>query len=715
MITYKKGILGKLKHDRREVKRKKNKKSNDPIWYDNIFCFDIETTSCFKTPSGEIMPYDYGKPEEFYNDCEKFGVMYHWQFGIEYDEGMHVLAGRTWTELCDFITELNEHYPHNKICYCHNLSMEFHHLLNILSFNDVFARKPHRVLTADCGTLHFRCSYFLVNMSLASWAESRRLPVKKLTGALNYNILRTPFTPIEDPDELLYMENDILVMYYGLKQYREKYRSLYKIPLTQTGEIRVVLEELTAKEYNLHKMCTKLIPTNLNNYRFYMEAFGGGDVHASMFYSDRLLHNVHSADIASSYPWACISEKYIVAPPIRVETDPERFMYDDFFAYIVCFEAYGITSRLCNTFLSFSRCLKVVGYRIDNGRVISADYVMATMYKHDFEMFTEFYNIQKLDIIDFRVAPVRPMNNKIRQWIINLYYDKTQLKGNEERHDDYIFIKQCLNGGSYGDQVQRQFEDMTVFTDRNTWEVERVNDEKYVELYNKKVKAGYKLYKSTLTGIAIPSAARRNLWRGIIKPLDDKIVYFDTDCGKWLGSDDGTISAYNLHVLRQHYRIADELGIDVNMLSPEDPSGECHPIGCLEYETGPTGYSDFKTLGAKKYAYTENGKIKITIAGVPKKNAVKLKSVDDLSEDLTFTPEECGKNILYYNTEQSEITFPDGFISREKYGICFQPTGYKVGLSSDYVGLLTANKSLHDHSIDTLIQVLNEKGEEEFY
>lgn len=692
MITYTKGILQKIKLDRMEVKRRKNKKSTDPIWYDNIFSFDIETTSVFITPAGEVMTYDFNKPDSFYKTCEKCGIMYHWQFGIEHDAGCHVIAGRTWEQLADFIGELNEHFPHNKLIYCHNFGMEFHHLLNILSFEEVFARKPHKVLTADAGSLHFRCSYFLTNKSLAKWAETRRLPVQKMTGDLDYLKMRTPLSNIDDPKELAYMKNDILVMYEGLKQYRQKYEHLYKIPLTQTGEIRLVLQERTAKEYNLKEMNKKLIPPTKSDYDFYMAAFGGGDVHANYFYADRLLHHVKSADIASSYPWACLSGRFICSPPQPILHNREHFFHNSLYAYIIEFEAYKIESKLCNTFLSLSRCLLVKGYSLDNGRVINADYVHAIMYCYDFEMFTEFYDIKRLEILEMRVAPTRPMNDAIRRYIVDLYHDKTSLPNDDEHRDERNFVKQQING-IYGDMVQRQFEDLVIFQNGD-WSYEHITPEKYEEIREQKIKAGYKLYKSMLAGIAIPSIARRNLWRGVIAPLDDQIVYFDTDCGKWLENDNGVISAYNMYVLRQHARIEKELGLEPGALSPADPDGKSHPIGCLEWETGPGGLEDFKTLGAKKYAVKDKGKIKITIAGVPKKNAVKLKSVDDLSEDLVFSSEDCGKNLLYYNTEQPEIVFPDGFISREKFGICFQPAGYKMGLSAEYIALLANNDGL---------------------
>ena len=692
--------MNKLKLDRMEVTRNRNKQSDDPIWYDNIFSFDIETSSIFITPTGDIMAYDYDRPEDFYTTCEKCGVMYIWQFGIEYDEGTHVIYGRTWDEFMQFMEELIEAFPHNKIVYVHNLSWEFHFLQNVFSFDHVFARKPHKVLTCDTGNLHFRCSYFLVNTSLDKWAEDRDLPVKKLKGSLDYSRIRSPLTSLT-PQELQYCENDILVIYEGIKLFRQKYRHIFKIPLTMTGEIRVVLDQITKNEVKYKQNNVKLLPPDLTTYRFYMAAFGGGDVHANYIHSNKLQHQVHPYDIASSYPWACISEGFMCAPPVAVQETRDLFLNNPAYHYIIIFEATYIKCKLFNTWLSFSRCQMVRGHVLDNGRVMSADYVCAVMYKWDFEMFRDFYEYETLNILEMRVAPVRPLNNEIRKYIINLYRDKTHLKGNDEKKSVYDFTKQCING-IYGDMVQRQFDDEVIYQD-GSWNIRTVSDEYYMELLAKARRRGYKLYKSILTGIAIPSAARRNLWRGIISPLDSQMVYFDTDSGKFIGNDiSGAVSSYNMEVYRKHARIASELGIPAGDLCPVGPDGKMYPIGIFTLDTkDPSGTCpEFKTLGAKKYAYTEKGKIKITIAGVPKSAGVKLKKVDDLTEDLVFTPKECQKNIVFYNDEQPEIIFPDGFTSTAQHGICLQPTGYSVSLSKDYAALLLANKSIYDHTLD---------------
>lgn len=53
----------------------------------------------------------------------------------------------------------------------------------------------------------------------------------------------------------------------------------------------------------------------------------------------------------------------------------------------------------------------------------------------------------------------------------------------------------------------------------------------------------------------------------------------------------------------------------------EDRQGSIYHLGVWEYEGH---YDKFITLGAKKYAYEQDGKIKTTIAGVSKKAGAKF-------------------------------------------------------------------------------------------
>ena len=133
----------------------KCKRRNRGEWYDNIFAFDTETTSAFITPEGKIIPYDFSLPETYYTKCDKIGFMYIWMFSV--DETVYY--GRTWDELKSFLQELDRILPENKIVYVHNLSFDWQFLRNAIpEWDSVFCRNKRKVLTADVGAYHFRCS-----------------------------------------------------------------------------------------------------------------------------------------------------------------------------------------------------------------------------------------------------------------------------------------------------------------------------------------------------------------------------------------------------------------------------------------------------------------------------------------------------------------------------------------------------------------------------
>ena len=162
------------------------------VYCDNIMCFDIETSSGFLHPTqNTIEPYT-GKSQEYYMECEKFALMYIWTFSI--DE--NVFIGRTWDDLSLFLDDLDNIYPFKKIVYVHNLSFDWQFTLNCVNWSKIFAREKRHLMYAETTGYTFRCSYMLTQMKLETWAHEKKLPIKKLVGNLDYNILRTPLTDL---------------------------------------------------------------------------------------------------------------------------------------------------------------------------------------------------------------------------------------------------------------------------------------------------------------------------------------------------------------------------------------------------------------------------------------------------------------------------------------------------------------------------------------
>lgn len=85
---------------------------------DNIFTFDIETTSVIKL-EGKIysaIKYDSLTDEQKEN-CTSLSSMYIWQLGIDDT----VYYGRTWDDLKEFLDIIEKKVPEKKFFFVHNL------------------------------------------------------------------------------------------------------------------------------------------------------------------------------------------------------------------------------------------------------------------------------------------------------------------------------------------------------------------------------------------------------------------------------------------------------------------------------------------------------------------------------------------------------------------------------------------------------------------
>lgn len=134
-----------------------------------------------------------------------------------------------------------------------------------------------------------------------------------------------------------------------------------------------------------------------------------------------------------------------------------------------------------------------------------------------------------------------------------------------------------------------------------------------------------------LIGVWVTAYARFNLLSNVLK-LDDYVLYCDTDSLKLVeGYDKKVIEDYNKKVIKKLEKVSNDLKIPFEKYSPKDIKGIEHTLGLFEKETTSDTnkeftYKEFITQGAKKYAYrTMDGKIKITVSGVPKKRRCSFK------------------------------------------------------------------------------------------
>ena len=278
--------------------------------FDNtIYTFDIETTSYLILDGEQIPAIEYlNLPKNKQDRCIFQSQMYIWMFGIN----EKIYYGRTWDELKEFLIRI-DFFTNNciKYVYVHNLPFEFQFLRNSFDFKNVFARKSRKPIMFSLVdyNFRFRCSLSMSNCSLEKLADVYNLPIKKLSGNLDYYKIRNSKTILNEK-ELSYCENDCLVVYEYIKKELLIYGNLKNIPLTSTGHVRKELKEKIQANYKYKWKVKRSINVDGHVYNLLLDAFQGGYTHANWIYSDSIIKNVKSFDFNSSYPYVMVTEKF---------------------------------------------------------------------------------------------------------------------------------------------------------------------------------------------------------------------------------------------------------------------------------------------------------------------------------------------------------------------------------------------------------------------
>lgn len=650
------------------VKRKSgNQRTKKRMKYkDLITAFDIETTRLA--------------------DIEQ-SIMYiwQWQFGDEY-----TVVGRTWEQFEAFQRKLANILDDSVlVVFVHNLSYEFQFLRGIYNFqpDEVFAIKSRKVLKCNMHEhFEFRCSYIHSNMNLDTYTKKMGVKHKKLTGKFDYDKLRYPWTELTD-DEIAYCVHDVQGLVEAIEiEMKHDGDNLYTFPLTSTGYVR-----RDAKKA-MSEVSQSFIKGQLPDYEIYKmlrEAFRGGNTHANRYYADYTLHNVHSADRSSSYPDVMCNCKFPISEFYRLGNIP----YEEVIKMIgkrqkACLMRVAITGIYLKRidwgcpYVSLSKCRYVENPLIDNGRIISADYLETTITDIDLKILLSEYSWKDIKFFDFATARYGYLPKPLIKTICQYYHYKTELKNVEGQELLYMKSKNKLNS-LYGMCAQDPVKQSILFIEEDFKE-QNDNEEELLKAYNKKAFLAYQW------GVWVTAWARYRLEEGIQLAhgdIDDpnapQFVYCDTDSVKYLGEIN--FDKFNAE------RIKDS---KESVAYATDPSGITHYMGVYEKEHD---MCEFRTMGAKKYVYRETPKDKLvcTIAGVSKNSGGKELEdhggIEAFHEGFTF--ERAGGLEAVYNDcpaiKQVELS---GHTLEITSNVCLRPSTYTLGLTADYKRLLTESR-----------------------
>ena len=646
-------------------------KTNKKISYLNVPCaFDIETTSMII-------------------NGEKFAFSYVWQFGIGLNNTYY---GRTWGELLDFLQDLQDYLGLNEnkrlIIYVHNLGYEFQFMRKYFNWVNIFAvdeRKPVKAL-CDLG-IEFRDSYILSGYSLANTAKNlTKHNIAKMVGDLDYSLIRHTKTPLTET-ELKYCENDILVILAYIDEQLAQYQDITKIPLTNTGRVRSYVKNNCYYDNTNHRKSNKGkyiryrkimsdLTLDIKTYSQLKTAFMGGFTHSNPHLTGITLNDVGSIDLTSSYPSVMCAEMYPMSRPKELNPKSYDELKELMKVYCIVLEVRytGLTNKLgYESYVSESKCRNIKGAEINNGRIWAAESVDITLTDVDITIIEQVYNWDNIalkNVLGFRKAY---LPKPIIESILNLYQDKTTLKGVQGKEVEYLLSKGMLNS-VYGMSVTDIVKDNAIYDDADNWDFEKVNIDEEIEKYN----GSKNRFLYYAWGIWVTAYARRNLWTGILAVGED-YIYSDTDSIKALNYDKHSayVEAYNKNVLNKLYKMCDELGFDPALLTPKTVKGEVKPLGIWEFEGN---YNRFKTLGAKRYLVQEGDKYSLTVAGLSKANGMQyIQEVCENDSDKIF------------NMFNNELYIPSNKTGKMTHTYIDNEQSNKV---TDYLGSATIEHAL---------------------
>lgn len=653
------------------------KKSNPLIqptkcYIEHLMTFDIETSTIEKT------------------DGSFEGYMYHWQVCID----GFVCFGRTWKEFLTFLRKMNRalknyNEQHKLICYIHNFSYEFQFLYSWIKLTNVFAidkRKPLKAISKDFN-IEFRCSYLLSNMNLKKFIENTpNAHYFKGRGDLDYKKVFTPKS-IFTMSELGYFYNDVMGLYEAII-YLLREDTLTTIPLTSTGYVR---RECRTNMRKNKKNRKQFLDLKLDDklYQLCKDSFRGGNTASNRYKTNFINYDVSSYDMSSAYPYAMISGLYPITP-FQEETITSLDMLDDYnnryctLAYY-SFENVKLKKGIPFPYIPYSKCIEFIAPSYDtqfkgkeycyNGRVLEADFIKIAMTNYDYQIFINqyVYDEENVRVEDFYYSHKGFLPKELINTVLEFFTLKSQLKGIDGKEYEYMKSKNKLNS-LYGMIVTDIIRQENLFNEQ--WE--KGENSTLEEYYSKR--NNFLTYQ---WGLFVTAICRTNLQKAIDK-IGLDCVYIDTDSLKYCGSHDEVFEHINQEMI--------DWCIQNDIINYVEVGNHKYFLGLFDKEKG---YDEFVTLGAKKYAYNQNGKIGITVAGLNKKSGAKELELKGGLSNFKIGTEffDSGRKTVYYNDDKKHFLIVQGCKIENASNIALVDTTYTLGMTDVMLSILNGLES----------------------
>ncbi|MBR5786926.1 MAG: hypothetical protein IKY41_09555 [Clostridia bacterium] len=672
---------------------------------------------------------------------DKHAVMYIWQIGFLLNNIQYYVYGRMWHEWETFVSQLKQKMKLSKyklIIYVHNLSYEFQWIYTHLYLTKVFSRKKRHPIYAESNNLIFKCSYFLSNMSLRNLAKERGYTQKE---NMDYSLIRLPCTELTK-EEISYALTDVKIICEYLQDEINKNETIQNIPLTSTGYVRRYCFDYIKDHENIYsyqKWLRSILPVNEHLFELLYTAYTGAFTHSNYKLTAITLENVHCVDYSSDYPGIMCRKKF----PMRFDRgNPKKLRYYDGLAKVMKITFNKIVAKTSHSIISQHKCsiMEQNDFEtiVDNGRIRKAFKLTTVITDLDYDIIHKFYDIESEEVTELWVADYRYLPKNLILPILDLYANKTELKGVKGKEDVYMRSKNLINS-VYGMSVTNPLNDEIIF-DYGEWLAEPTDTITGLQKYQK----GRKIFTAYQWGVWVTAWARWELLNTVYK-IGNDVIYCDTDSIKFLNDHSKIIEDDNRRILKENDDVIKFYNIDRKLFYPKTFQNETKPLGVWDYEPD---YQYFKTLGAKRYCFCyfddyfkkkfpeEEYNFFITVAGLPKssgKEAIIKRALEkkispfdifdyELENEenytLTINEEETQKiTISYHNEPFSEYVedYQGNSMKVHETSFAFsEKVPFAFNATDDYLmllGILEASTNIGGSFNPTKItrRILNEK------
>ena len=604
-----------------------------------------------------------------YNPVENYVVA--WTISMRaFEMNIVTLYGNTPDEFCDCLELIQNALPGEETYfYWHNMAYDWvfvrKHMFKKFGHPDKqLNTKSHNPIMIRWENSHivFRDSLILSQRSLEKWADDLNVAHKKAVGKWDYNAIRQQkgyFTR----NELDYIECDTLA---GVECINETmnalHKHIYSMPYTATGIPREEVRKIGKKHGARRSFLSMAL--DYDEYIKSTKVYHGGYTHANRYKIDEQITKVQTTcyDFSSSYPAVMLTEKYPMEHFMQYEDCSmiDIIKMSDNCAFM--FKLIMVKPVLKDTHepmpaLQFSKCVKCINPVLDNGRILMADYIEIYLNEIDLKIIYSQYDYDRHICCEVEFATKDYLPRWFTDYVYQLYSDKCTLK-----HGDpvlYSIAKAKLNS-LYGMCVQKSLKENIVENYVNgEYKNEQPIDPKTLEPLTEEQQ--YEKYlnnnNSVLPyqwGVWVTSYAMQNLFELSKCCIDERgdepencFVYSDTDSIYATYWNEEKLKAYNDGVIEK---------LKQNDYAPVIYNNEEFTPGKAEFDGT---YSEFCVLGAKRYCcrYANDprnkeknrGKLKITVAGVPKSGVKCLNdNIKNFTSGFTFPGTETGKLTHHY-------------------------------------------------------------------